>query len=160
MRVDGLAERLAGRLSRGQAAAEALMGCTFSAWAPTDTPVIVGGLEVQAYELQPFTEDVDGTPGKVQGGAASTRDPVSRTVNVGGVSRLVLVGGLHIPITAPVPAAGDRGIGWEYQCTAVVPAGDQSLVGRWYLVVSAPGKAYATARRLDVVEVPVPKAFA
>lgn len=159
MRVDGLADRLAGRLSRGQAAAEALMGCTFSAWAPSGK-TIVGGLEVQAYELCPFTEDVDDTPGKVQGGAASTRDPVSRVVTIGGVSRPVLEGGLHIPISAPVPTAGDRGIAWEYQCTAVTTAADASLVGRWYLVVSAPAKAYATSRRLDVVEVPIPKAFA
>lgn len=158
MRLDGLAGRVAGRIARGQAAAEALFGCTFEAYAPSGKN-IVDGLQVQQYQLQPFTGEVEGTPGKVQGGAASTRDPVSRTITIGGVARPVLEGGLHIPISAPVPKAGDRGIGWEYKCTAVVAPGDPALVGRWFLVVSVPAKTYATARRLDVVEVSVPEVF-
>lgn len=134
----------------GQALAESLFGCTFDAYSPNGTTT-VSGLEVQAYAAE------GSTPGKVQGGSQSTADTATREVTVGGVSQPVLAGGLHIPVSAPVPTAGDRGIGWEYQCAAVGSPGDQALVGRRYLVVNVPAKTYATARRLDVVEVPVPE---
>jgi hypothetical protein len=52
-----------------------------------------------------------------------------------------------------VPTAGDQGIGWEYLCTAVGAHDDPTLLGRRFLVVNAPAKSFATARRLDVVEV-------
>jgi hypothetical protein len=107
----------------------------------------VNGLEVPAYATEGTT------PGKIQGGSASTADTATEFVTVGGVRRPLLRGGLHIPISAPVPVAGDRGIGWEYACTAVASPGDPALVGRRYLVWSVPAKLYATARRLDVVEV-------
>lgn len=122
------------------------MTLTFTAYSPNGYTT-VSNLKVPAYA------DQGSTPGKVQGGAASTRDPVSRTVMVGGVERPVLEGGLHIPLSAPVPKAGDRGIGWEYLCTAVGPLDDPALLNRRYLVVSVPAKSFATARRLDVVEV-------
>jgi hypothetical protein len=147
MRLDGLADRLAGRVTRGRAAAEALFGCTFDVFAPAGFDK-VGGLEVQKYD--PKTA----TPGKIQGSIA--KDGVTRSVTVGGVSRPLLEEGLHIPISAQVPVGGDRGIGWEYQCTAVSGSADPALVGRRYLVVNVPAKTYATARRLDVVEVEVP----
>jgi hypothetical protein len=52
-----------------------------------------------------------------------------------------------------VPTAGDQGIDWEYLCTAVGAHDDPTLLGRRFLVVNAPAKSFATARRLDVVEV-------
>lgn len=143
----------AAAMTAGQSAAEALMGCTFDAHSPNGTTT-VDGLQVQAYANE------GSTPGKVQGGSTSTADTATEFVTVGGVRRPLLRGGLHIPVGAPVPRAGDRGVGWEYHCTAVAAPGDQALVGRWYLVVNVPAKSYATARRLDVVEVPAPEAFA
>jgi len=108
----------------------------------------VDDIEVQVYA------DEEPTFGKVQGGSQSTSDTATRYVKVGGVERPVLAAGLHIPISAVVPKAGDRGVGWEYECTAVTDPADQALVGRRYLVVNVPAKTYATARRLDVVEEP------
>jgi hypothetical protein len=119
-----------------------------------DGTTTVDGLEVQAYAQH------DDTVGKVQGGSASTQDTATEFIQIGGVKRPIMRGGLHIPVGAPVPVAGDRGVGWEYHCIAVATPGDQSLVGRWYLVVNVPAKTYATARRLDVVEVPIPEVFA
>lgn len=133
-----------------QRQAESLMGCTFAVYSPNDTPAIVDGLEVQQYDPQGTT------PGKVQGGSASTADTATEYVTIGGVQRPLMRGGLHIPVSATIPVAGDQGVGWEYQCSTVADPGDQSLVGRRYLVVNAPAKTYATARRLDVVEVEVP----
>lgn len=89
------------------------------------------------------------TVGKVAGSSAQTADPVARTVTVGGVERPVMQGGLHIPLSAQVPA-----FGWIYVVTAVGTYDDPALLGRKFLVVSVPAKSYATARRLDVVEVP------
>ena len=87
------------------------------------------------------------TPGKFAG-ASRDSDARTRYVVVGGVERPVLVGGLHIPIDAPLPA-----IGWEYVLAATGPATDRALLGRRFRVVGVPAKSYATARRLDVVEV-------
>lgn len=130
-----------------RAEAESLFLDTFAAFSPNGTTTDADGFEVPAYA------DEGSTPGKVQGQSSQASDTYSRTVTVGGVERQVLQGGLHIPLSAPVPAAGDRGIGWEYVCTAVGPATDPALLNRRYLVVSTPAKSYATARRLDVVEV-------
>ena len=81
-------------------------------------------------------------------------DSGTRYVNIGGVERPVIDGGLHIPLSAPVPVASEqRGQGWEYEVTALGPADDPALLGRRYLVISVPAKSFATARRLDVVEV-------
>ena len=103
-------------------------------WAATD------GIEAETRLTQ------YDTPGRVSG--ASARDTVTRLVTIGGVERPVLEGGLHIPITAALPADG-----WEFECVEVGPDSDPSLVGRRWRVVSTPAKSYATARRLDVVEV-------
>jgi hypothetical protein len=65
----------------------------------------------------------------------------------------VLRAGLHIPISSDLPTAGDRGVGWEYEVTAIDSFDDPTLLGRRFLVVNAPAKSFATARRLDVVEV-------
>jgi hypothetical protein len=130
----------------GRAAAEAEMVDTFAATSTGWTTV--DGMDVKGDIAQ------GSTPGKVQAGSRDGSDTATRMFSVGGVDRPILMGGLHIPISAPVPAAGDRGVGWEYTCTATGPATDPAQLGKRFLVVSVPIKTYATARRLDVVEVP------
>jgi len=120
---------------------------TFAAYSPN------GYTTVNGIKTLQFASE-GSTSGKTQGGSMSTADTATEYVTVGSVRRPLLRGGLHVPISAPVPVAGDRGLGWEYVCTAVGPYSDSSLVGRRYLVWSAPAKSFATARRLDVVEVP------
>lgn len=122
------------------------MTLTLTPYAPNGFTT-VSGLEVQAYTTHTATS------GKFQGGSASTADAATRTVTVGDVARPVLAGGLHIPIAATVPKAGEQGKGWEYAVTAVGPDDDPALLGRRFLVVSVPAKSFATARRLDVAEV-------
>lgn len=132
----------------GRASAELLMTLTLTPQVPNGAPIDPDGFEVQSYAAQ--------TPhaGKVQG--TSSKDTPTRYVSVGGVERPVLSAGLHIPIGAPVPVASEqRGIGWEYVVTAVGPADDPALLGRRYLVVGVPAKSFATARRLDVIELEV-----
>jgi hypothetical protein len=85
--------------------------------------------------------------------SSSTADAGTRYVTIGGVPRAVMVAGLHIPVSADLPVAGDQGIGWEYAVTAVGPDDDPTLMSRRFLVVGVPAKSFATARRLDVVEV-------
>jgi Family of unknown function (DUF6093) len=138
----------AAELAEFRSDAEELMTATFSVQAPGSATTVVDGFKRSGL--------INKTPtvGKIQGGAAAARDTVSRYVSVGGVKRPVLEGGLHIPIDAEVPCAGDEGIGWIYTCTAVCVGEDPALVGRSFLVVSAPAKSFASARRLDVVEVP------
>ena len=118
------------------------MADTFTAyglpeWTATD------GIEAESRVAQYDTR------GKVSGSSAQSADTYTRLVTIGGVERPVLQGGLHIPITAALPADG-----WEFECVEVGPDSDPSLVGRRWRVVSTPAKSYATARRLDVVEVP------
>lgn len=122
-------------------------------------------LTLAAYSPNGFTTDGDGydvpaftsegsTPGKIQGGNRSGADTSPRMVRVGSVEKPVLEAGLHIPVSAPVPVAGVRpGDGWKYVVTAVGPLDDPALLGREFLVVGVPAKSFATARRLDVVEV-------
>lgn len=88
------------------------------------------------------------TPGKVSGRSRDS-DTNTRLVTIGGVERPTVDGGLHVPLAAGLPA-----VGWEFVCTAVGPASDPALVGRRYRVVDVPTKSFATARRLDVVEIP------
>lgn len=118
---------------------------TFTAYSP-------GGSTKDAddYEVGGFTAEGE-TRGKVSG-RSREGDPNARTVTVGGVDRLVIEGGLHIPLSAPVPVAHPV-TGWEYECTALGPSSDPGLLGRRYRVVDAPMKSYSTARRLDVVDV-------
>lgn len=122
------------------------MTLTLTAYSP-DGFTIVGGIETQAYAAEGTTR------GKLQGSSASVADAATRMVTVGGVSRPVLAGGLHVPVSADLPVAGDRGVGWEYEVTAIDSHDDPTLLGRRFLVVGVPAKSFATARRLDVVEV-------
>lgn len=106
----------------------------------------VDGLDEQTWVHQ------GDTSGKIAG-RSRDGDTNTRTVNVGGLERPVVEGGLHIPLGAPLPA-----IGWEYVCTATGPASDPALLRRRWRVIDVPAKSYATARRLDVVEVPTEEA--
>lgn len=120
------------------------MADTFTTYSPSGTPT-VNGFEVPAYTSHGTT------PGKVQGSSAQTSDTATRTVKVGGVELPVVEGGLHIPIGSPVPVAGEYGTGWEYVLTTPGSSTDPALLNSRWLVVNAPAKSYATARRLDVV---------
>lgn len=126
------------------------MTLTLTPHSPTVPPTYTtdaGGYEVPA--LTPGTP----VPGKVQSGSQAGSDTATRYVKVGSVERPVLAAGLHIPITAAVPMAGEqRGLGTEYVVTAVGPADDTALLNRRFLVVAVPVKSFATARRLDVIE--------
>ena len=128
-------------IAAGREAAEREFIDTFTAYEPDGTTTDANGFK------QPGFTDRGATPGKVQ---ADTRqgDTADRFVTVGDAERPVHSGGLHLPIGAPIPA-----VGWEYECTALGPLSDPSLLGRRWRVVSVPAKTYATARRLDVVEV-------
>ena len=132
-----LADDVSAALPRLREQAVTLMLDTFTAYALTWATV--DGIEQQTRTSQ----------GSTRGKVSREGDPNTRTVTVGGAERPVVEGGLHIPLDAPVPA-----IGWEYECTAVGAASDPSLVGRVWRVVDVPAKSHATARRLDVVEVP------
>lgn len=124
------------------------MSLTLAVYEPAGTTTDADGYEVLAYTSR------GSTFGKVQGSSQSTRDAATRYVTIGAVKRPVLESGLHIPIDALVPVAGEqRGIGWEYEVTGLGSADDPALFGCRYLVVAVPAKSYATARRLDVVEV-------
>lgn len=127
------------------------MTLTLTPHAPTDPPSFTtdgDGFEVPAFDAQ--------TPhaGKVQAGTQAGSDTPTRYVSIGGVDRPVLAAGLHIPIGAAVPVASEqRGQATEYVVTALGAADDPALLNRRYMVVGVPAKSFATARRLDVVEV-------
>lgn len=146
-------QQRAASLGRGQRFAESLMTLTVEAYSRPAVPA------VDANGFESFAPVLEGRScAKVQS-RSREGDTQTRTFDVGGVPLPVLVGGLHLPIRAFVGDAGlrircgDRGIGWEFEVTAVGRADDPSLLGRRYLVVEAPAKSHATARRLDVVEV-------
>lgn len=126
------------------------MTLTLTAYSPDPdaTDPDADGYEVLGYS------DEGPTFGRVQSAGQSGSDTPTRLISIGGVERPVLSGGLHIPVSATIPTAGEqRGVGWEYVVTAIGPADDPALLGRRYLVVGVPAKSHATARRLDVVEV-------
>lgn len=132
--------RLPGLLERGRRAAEAAMLDTFEAFV------------IQRTTVDGFKQDTDVSQGTTKGkvsGTSSDADTDTRTVTVGGVERPVVSGGLHIPLDPMRPQRG-----WEFVCLAVGPGSDSSLLGRRWRVVDVPAKSHATARRLDVVEVP------
>lgn len=132
-----------------QAMAESLMTLTLTPHAPTGNYTT----NPDGYEEPEFAEQAT-HPGKVQAGSQAGSDATTRFVRVGAVDVPVISGGLHIPLGAPIPAAGEEfGIGWEYVVSAVGPADDPALLGRRYRVVASPAKSHATARRLDVIEV-------
>lgn len=134
-------------VTRGRRAAEARFLLTLAVYSPNGTTTNADGYQVPAFTTR------TPTVGKVQGGSMRGADTATRFVTVGGVDRPVLSAGLHIPISAAVPVAGHQGVGWEYVVTDVRGDADPALLGRRYLVVDAPAKSEATARRLDVVEV-------
>lgn len=138
-------------LRRGQHAAEDLMTLTL-------VPHVPAGLgEVDGYDVQLYDPRVP-HPGKIHGSSLTAQDAATTFVTIGEVELPVLKAGLHIPIGAPVPTPGMvRGRGWEYLVSAVGRYNDPALLGRWFLVVAVPMKSFATARRLDVVEVPAPE---
>lgn len=143
-----VAERAAARTMRGQAMAEALMTLTVTPYAPKPD----GGTEKDddGYDVPAFDQQ-EPHAAKVQ--AASGDDSSKRYVQIAGVDRPVIEGGLHIALSDPVPVASEqRGKGWEYEVTGLGPVDDPALLGKRYLVVWVPVKSYATARRLDVVE--------
>ena len=139
-----LADDIAATLPGLRAEAEARMSDTFTAYAYTT--IKVDGIDEQDWAAQYET------PGRVSGTSANARDTYTRYVQVGGVERPEVQGGLHIPLSADLPE-----IGWRFECTAVGPASDPALLGRRWQVTNVPTKSYATARRLDVVEIEVPQ---
>lgn len=95
---------------------------------------------------EPLLPLVGSTRGKVQGPSSQASDTSTRTVNIAGVERPVVVGGLHVPLCVdPAPAYGQ-----EYQCTR---SGSPTLAGKRWRIVNAPVKTHMTAWRLDVVEI-------
>jgi hypothetical protein len=143
-----LSHDVAAALPEMRRQAESLMGLTLTAYSPNGTTTDADDYQVPAYAAEGTTR------GKVQAGSQASGDAPTRYVNVGGVERPVIAGGLHIPLSAPVPVASEqRGQGWEYVVTGLGPVDDPALLGRRYLVVGVAAKSYATARRLDVVEV-------
>lgn len=114
----------------------------FAAYAPSGWATADDGYEAPAWS--PKGEVFGKVVGRSRESATNTR-----VVTVGGVERPVIEGGLEIGIDDPLPE-----IGWEYVCTHIGPATDPALLGRRWRVVDVPAKSYATARRLDVVEVP------
>jgi len=131
-------------LAEHQADAESLMQDTFAAFEPTGRAATgPGGMEVTTFTPRGTTK------GKAQAGSRQGGDVQTRTVRIGNVELPVIEGGLHIPIGSTVPA-----VGWEYECTVLGAASDPAMLNRRYRVVGVPAKSWATARRLDVVEVP------
>lgn len=97
-------------------------------------------------EEEPEFADVFTSRCKIQGTSDAT--PTTRTAVVGGVERPVIDAGVHLPLASPVVERG-----FVFEVTAVGPSSDPRLVGKRYWVESDPVKSFATARRLDVVEV-------
>lgn len=146
-----LGDSIRAALPELQAHAESMMTLTLTAYSPTGQSTT----DADGYQVPEYANEGD-TPGKVQAGSQAGGDGQTRYVNIGGVERPVLAGGLHIPLGASVPVASEqRGQAWEYMVTGIGPADDPALLGRRYMVVGVPAKSYATARRLDVVEVTV-----
>lgn len=129
--------------------AEARMTLTLAAYSPTGgTTTDPNGYEVPEYA------DEDPVKGRVTGSSSSTKDSATRYLNIGGVERPVLQGGLHIPIGSAVPVAAEqRGQAWEYEVSSLGPVDNPTLMGRRFMVVGLSLVAQATALRLDVVEV-------
>lgn len=137
----------AAELAEHRADAESLMQDTFVALRPDPTAVTIDseGFEVRGYANEGTTQ------GKIAGPSSQARDTNVRTTVVGGVERPVVEGGMHLPISSKVPKMGEYGAGWEYLLTIPGPATDPSLLNSRWLVLDAPAKSWATARRLNVV---------
>lgn len=129
--------------------AEAMMTLTLTAYSPDPeaTTTDANGYEIPAYN------DEGTTPGRITGGSSSTKDSATRYLNIGGVERPVLSGGLHLPIGSPIPVASEqRGQAWEYEVSGLGTVDNPALMGRRFMVVSLSLVAQATALRLDVIE--------
>ena len=124
------------------------MSLTLRPYVPNGGRTVVNEQEVDDYDVKASVV------GKIKGTSARNSDPEAQTVTIGGVEVPVVVGGLHIQISAAIPKAGAHGVGWEYVVTALGPTDDPALKGRRYLVTNSPAMSHATARRLDVAEVP------
>lgn len=135
-------------MAQGRAAAMAeLMTLTLVAYSPDGTAKDADGYDVVGYV------DRGQTVGYVPRKSRAGSDAATRYLNIGGTERPVLMGGLSIPIDAPLPSAGEQvGNGWEYEVAVIGPEDDPALLGRRFLVVAVPVVS-TTARRLDVVEV-------
>ncbi|KAB2808316.1 hypothetical protein F9L07_22640 [Pimelobacter simplex] len=145
--------RAAARLGGMQARAQSLMTLTLAAYSPTGLTKDADGYDVPTFTFEGQTF------GKVQAGAQAGGDTPTRYIKIGGTDRPVLASGLHVPITAKLPNPGEErgqvGGAWEYVVLAVGSDADLALLGRRYMVVAVPVKSYATARRLDVIELEV-----
>ncbi len=117
------------------------MTLTLTWYSPTGDVTVVDRMEVAGFTLEGTTV------GKVQGVINS--DTTTRMVRVGDHERPILTAGVHIPLTGLVPE-----VDWECVVTSCGAHDDAALSGLCYRVVEVPAKSYATARRLDVVEVP------
>jgi hypothetical protein len=133
-------------MAQVRADAESLHTDTFTAYEPAG----YGPLDPLTGEKpRLFTTRATGVGGKVKGlGGLAGSDQEARFVTIGGVRYQVMPAGLHLSLSALVPSPG-----WEYEVTAVGDLSDPSLLGRRYRVIEVPAKTWATARRLDVIEV-------
>lgn len=131
---------VASRLGGLRAQAESLMTLTLDWYEPTGGVTVVDGIEALAFTAR------GSTPGKLQRRANAGETP--REVRVGGTTRPVLEDALHVPVDGLLPAEG-----WECVIAEADGPVDPSLTGRRFRVVGVPAKSFATARRLDVVEV-------
>lgn len=131
--------RATARLGAMRARAESMFTDTFTAYAYEWTEV--DGLQEQVWVSQGTTPGK--IPNKVSGADASN----ARTVSVGGVERLVIAGGLHLPWSAsPV-------VDQEYVLTTLGPNTHPSMLNKRYRVVETHATSAMTAWRLDVVDV-------
>lgn len=113
----------------------------FAAYSPNGSTTDADGMKVPTFASE------GSTPGRLHAGVRLQSVP-STTTSVGGVERPVYDGGIRIPVSAPAPS-----IGWEYVMTVAGPDTDPAVVGRRWHVVGVQADSYATARRLNVVEV-------
>lgn len=91
--------------------------------------------------------EVDVTLGKIPNKRLGGDATNASTVTVGGVERVVIKGGLH------VPWADSPEVGWEYVLTWPGPTTHTSMLGKRFQVVETHPASGMTAWRLDVVEV-------
>lgn len=141
--------RALSRLPAMQARAEGLMLDEFDVYSPDPDGETT---DAEGFAVPGYMPEAP-VMGRIAGPSAQSRDTNTRTVTIGGTERPVVEGGLHIPISADAPAAGEYGAGWEYELVNLGPTTDPSLLYSRWLVVDAPAKSAATARRLDVVRI-------
>lgn len=140
---------VAGALPELRHQAESLMTLTLEAFEPTSQ----GWVNVDGVD-QFDTTSKGTTVGRVEA------NPTQRTVSIGGVDYPIVDSGLHLPIGAfvvdgelQIYGGQDRGEGWEFVVTAVGALDAPELLGRRFLITSAPMKSSAVIRRLDVVDI-------